>query len=116
MNRRLENFVVNSTVEAMKRQMQTFSTKQELNWTEERINDTLSKYSIIQKQFTQEHEQMKQIIQRFDEVISDKMNKNELLVFKMQIQTNYLNKEQLQLKFNDVMAYYHKLESDLRSS
>lgn len=31
-------------------------------------------------QFTTEHEQIKEVIRRFDEVISDKLNKNSILV------------------------------------
>ena len=62
-----------------------------------------------QKDFGHEHEQMKEMIRRFDELLSDKLNIITFTGFQRDVIATYMPKEMLNHQFDQVQARFDNL-------
>ena len=87
-------FVDKVTVEGLSNRMKLFLTKEDSAGIEKRLGPIIDECENTLTLYSKEHKQMKEIIARFDEVISEKVNKKDWTMQIEKIQKSYASKEE----------------------
>ena len=101
----IKSLVTKTDIERVYRRFEEFASYKHLESFKKEVQPLVTKCNKDNEKFCFEHQQMREMIRRFDECISEKANKMSLMELEQKIGENFLHKkmwQELQEKFTDL--------------